>query len=263
MEFRQRGFSRSEYINLLGGAAEELPMNIRHLPLLPIMLLLLGACAHAEILFETTFSSLPNGEVRAGQKITDHVGVASFWLGPKGGEYGRFGVVDATEVPDTESGKSVLAFYDSGSEKAVGPVFAIRLSREPESTKTVVVEAKMLVPIKGPYLGLIGIGRGSWTGAAAVLPLSKGKITTWQPGEVITEIGGYTVNTWFVVQVRLDLTKKTYDTYVDGTKTGSAMPWAHTNDQPLTYFEFVADLLPMDRMGDAVLYLSHVKISEE
>lgn len=227
------------------------------LPLL-LALLLGGVTGHAETLFDLDFSSQPAGEINVGQSISNNDGVAHFWQGPQAGEHGHFAISEGPE----SAGKSVLAVYDSNSENNKAPVFSINLAKQPEA-KLLVVEVKFLIPVSGSYLGLIGLGKGSWASAAAILTLTEGKITTWQPGDAYTTVGSYSPNTWMTLRVTFDLAKKTYDVQVNDQKTGSNLPWAHTKNASLTYFEFAADLQPRDRGADPVLFIESVKITTE
>lgn len=226
--------------------------------LLLLLALLVTVAARAETLFDLDFSTQPAGEILVGQSISNNDGVAHFWQGPQAGEHGHFAI---TEGPEN-AGKSVLAIYDSNSENNKAPVFSIDLAKIPEA-KVLVVEAKFLIPVSGSYRGLIGLGKGSWTSAAAIFTLTDGKIATWQPGDVYTNVGSYSPNTWMTLRVAFDLAKKTYDVQVNDQKTGSNLPWAHTKNTSLTYFEFAADLQPRDRGGDPVLYFDSVKITTE
>jgi hypothetical protein len=237
----------------------------------PAVLLLAATLAaslcQAETLFETDFASQRPGDIAPGQTMTDRHGTASFWQGPQIGEFGHFAIVDAPESAGAGAGKRVdrpvLAFFDNSPAKDKAPTFSIELSKPSGESATVVVEARLLVPVGGPYLGLIGIGKGSWDGAAALFTLSDGKINARAPGDVSTTVGDYVPNEWFVFRVTLDVAKKTFDVQIGGKKTASGIPWAHTEDQNLTFFEFLADMLPLDRMAEPVLYMESVKITSD
>lgn len=220
-----------------------------------------GLLCQAETLFESDFGSQQIGEIGANRSMANSEGGAHFWQGPNVGEYGRFAIAETPDGAEGGSGKSVLAIYDNSPEKNKAPTFFIRLSSEPEKVKQLTVEEKILIPVAGPYQALIGIGKGSWAGAAAVFSIRSGKIEAWSPGDVFTNVGRYSPNVWMVFRVVLDLEKKTYDVYVDGIKTGSSIPWAFTKNTSLTYFEVVSDLQPADRMGEAVFYIEYVKIA--
>lgn len=223
-----------------------------------LALLLGGVTGRAETLFDLNFAAQPAGEIRVGQSISNNEGVANFWQGPQPGEHGHFAVTEGPEA----AGKSVLAVYDSNSENNKAPVFSIDLAKAPEA-KLLIVEEKFLIPVTGPYLGLIGLGKGSWASAAAIFTLTDGKIATWQPGDAYTNVGSYSPNTWMTFRVTFDLAKKTYDVEVNDQKTGSNIPWAHTKNASLTFFEFSADMSPRDRGNDPVLYIEYVKITTE
>lgn len=219
--------------------------------------------AQAETLFEVNFAEQPAGELGNTHKLTDHNGSALFWQGPAAKEFGYFSITDGPEAGGG-SGKLALAFHDNSPERGKAPGFSVQLADAPAAdAKTLTVEAKLLVPVAGPYLGLIGVGKGSWAGAAALLTLSNGKIQTWQPGDVYTTVGAYDPNVWFELRIVLDLAQKTFDVYLNGEKAANAIPWAHTPKDPVNYFECVADLSPTERAGDPALFMETLKISAE
>lgn len=220
------------------------------------------APSQAETLFDVNFSEQPAGELANTQKISDHNGSALFWQGPAAKEFGYFSITDGPEAGGG-SGKLALAVYDNSAERGKAPGFSVQLADVPAEAKTLTAEARFLVPVAGPYLGLIGVGKGSWAGAAALLTLSDGKIKTWQPGDIYTTVGAYDPNVWFELRIVLDLEKKTFDVYLDGQKVGNAIPWAHVSKDPVDYFECVADLSPLDRAGDPVLFIESLKINAE
>lgn len=253
--------------NLIGNKVSECVDNFRMKIQLPLFLTLvifqIGFTGRAETLFESNFGSKKKGEIAPNRVMADHDGVANFWQGPKIGDYGHFAITEPPEGMDGAADSSVLAIYDNSPEKDKAPTFSIRLSKEPIQAKTVVVEEKILIPIKGPYQALITIGKGSWNSAVAIFSLNSGKIETWQLGDGFTRVGKYSPAAWLTLKVVIEMEKKTYDVYVDGIKTGSAIPWAFTQNTSLTFFEVVSDLQPVDRMGEAVLYIEYVKITAD
>lgn len=232
----------------------------RHLLL---VLFFVSASSHAETLCEINFASQPAGEIRLGQSIRDGEGVAGFWEGPQPRENGHFAIKEAPEGTDSAAGKSVLAIYDDNSENNKAPAFTVGLSKIPTQARTMVFDTRILIPVSGSYRGLINLGKGSWASAATVFMLTEGKLMAWQSGDTYTTVGSYTPNTWMTVRVTLDLAKKTYDVEVNDQKTGMSLPWAHTKNVALNYFEFIADLNPRDRAGEPVLYVEYVKITSE
>lgn len=219
--------------------------------------------SRAEVLFEANFAEQPAGELGNTHKISDHNGTALFWQGPGAKEFGYFSVTDSPESGGG-SGKLALAFHDNMSENGKAPGLSVKLGDSPPaSAKTLTLETKLLVPFSGPYLGLIGVGKGSWANAAALITLSNGKINVWQPGDIYTTIGAYEPSVWFDLRIVLDLAKKTFDVYLNGEKAGNEIPWAHDPKDPVDYFEMFADLNPVERAGDPVLFVENLKISAE
>lgn len=228
-----------------------------------LVLLLMGLPVYAETLFETDFAARGVGVIGLGQEMKDHDGSASFWEGPQPRENGYFAIKEAPEAAGGETGKPVLAFFDNSSEQNKTPVFSIELAKRSEAPKKLVFETKFLVPPLSSYQGLISLGKGSWDGAAAIFVLAGGKLNVWQPGGTLMAVGNYEVTAWTTLRVTLDMTKKIYDVEVNGQKTGSAIPWAHTKYSALTNFEILSDLSPRDQNGEAVLYIEYVTISAE
>ncbi len=236
-------------------------------PMLLVAVTLAVLPCRAETLFESDFASQHTGDIANAFTVTDHDGTASFWQGPENGVFGHFAIVDAPESAGAGAGmrvdKPVLAFYDSSPAADNAPAFSIELSKPAGETAMVVMETKFLVPVAGPFLGLMGLGKGSWDGAAALFTLTDGKIIAREPGNVSTTVGTYVPNEWVVFRVTFDVAKKTFDVHIDGKKTASDIPWAHTEDQNLTFYELYADMLPLDRMGEPVLYVESVKITSD
>ncbi len=231
-----------------------------------LLLLVLGvtvSVGRAETLFEVDFSSLKEEALGAGQTMSDRNGTANFWQGPKEGEFGRFAVTGLPKEVEDKSESPALAIYDNSPQADKAPVFSVELSKLPDDVQTIILEMTCLVPLEGSYLGLIGIGRGSWESAAAMLTVTNEKISAWQQGDTYENAGNYRANKWTDLRVVMDLGKKTFDVYVNGEKTGSDIPWSNAVETPPSYFEVCTDLQAIDRMGDPVFFIRSLKISAE